>query len=106
MNRLTTLALAAALTGGALPVHAADRDMQVPDVCRSELQAYYGEDAHIDVVQKRQFEMGTRLTLAARIDVDNSRFATCWVSREDSGNFDRRETSQRVAATAPVDAER
>ena len=87
MKTLTTLALTVALTGGAFSVQAAGQNDRELELCKAELRAYYGEETELNLVDRRRNQHGTRMRVAARLDADNSYFATCWVPRQDEGGF-------------------
>jgi hypothetical protein len=52
-------------------------------VCEGQLQAHYGDDTRVKLISSRKYPDGVRLKVATRVDDDNSRFATCWVSEND-----------------------
>ena len=87
MKALTYLALIAALSGGAISVQAAGQNEPELDSCKAELQAYYGEDTELMLVDRRHNPHGTRFRVAVRLDADNAYFATCWVPRLEEGRF-------------------
>ncbi|MBE9540289.1 MAG: hypothetical protein IMF06_14495 [Proteobacteria bacterium] len=87
MKTLTTLVLAAALTGGAFSVQAAqqaDRDL---DLCKAEIQDFYSDNTKLTLVDRRRDIDGISMRLAARLDSDNSQFVTCWIPRREEGGF-------------------
>jgi len=102
MKTLTTLALTLALTGGALSVQAAEQIDQDVAQCMAELQAYYGDDTELNLVDRRRSQYGTRMRVAARLDADNSYFANCWVATDDISGFEDGSSENMLAATSPV----
>ena len=100
MKTLTTLALTVALTGAAFSVQAADNSGRELAACMAELQAYYGDDTELNLVSRRRNEHGIRMRVAARLDQDNSYFATCWVANDHAPDFDESEMANMVAATS------
>jgi len=81
MKTLTTLVLAAALTGGTFSVQGAQQADRELELCKAEIQDIYGEDTKLSLVDKRHDMNGTSMRVAARLDADNSRFVSCWVPR-------------------------
>ncbi len=102
MKTLTTLALTLALTGGAFSVQAAEQTDQDVAQCMAELQAYYGEDTELNLVDRRRSQFGTRMRVAARLDADNSYFAHCWVATDDISGFEDGASANMLAATSQV----
>jgi hypothetical protein len=102
MKTLTTLALTLALTGGAFSVQAAEQTDQDLDQCMAELQAYYGEDTQLNLIDRRRSHYGTRMRVAARLDADNSYFANCWVATDDISGFEEGASENMLAVTSPV----
>jgi hypothetical protein len=88
MKTLTTLALSVALSTGAFSLQAAEQADQDVAICKAELQAYYGEETELNLVERRRNQHGTRMRVAARLDADNSYFASCWVPRNDISGFE------------------
>jgi len=68
-------------------------------VCKAELRAYYGEETELNLVDRRRNQHGTRMRVAARLDADNSYFATCWVPWQDEGGFGYSVDSHGLAST-------
>ena len=102
MKTLATLALTVALIGGALSVQAAEQNDPELDSCKAELQAYYGEETELMLVDKRRIQHGTRMRVAARIDADNAYFATCWVPRLEEYRFASGDDKSGLAITDSV----
>ena len=103
MKVFTTLVLTAGLATAALTAHAADRDEQNLAICASKLHESFGDDARYTLVSKRQYQHGTRMKVAARLDADNSKFATCWVSREETAALETPEQQDMLATTESAD---
>jgi len=101
MKTLTTLALTVALSGGAFSVQAAEQEDRDLAACKAELHAYYGEDTELNLVDRRRSQHGTRMRVAARLDADNSYFATCWIARDDISGFDDGDRANLLAVTYP-----
>jgi hypothetical protein len=99
MKTMTTLALTLALTGGAFSVQAATQAEQDLAVCMAELHAHYGEDAQLNLVDRRRNQSGTRMRIAAKLDADNAYFATCWVAKNDVSNADNNDRGNLLAVT-------
>ena len=102
MKTLTTLALTVALTGGSIVAQSAEQADRGVSVCMAELQAHYGEETELNLVDRRRNEHGTRMRVAAKLDRDNSYFATCWVAHDDISGFEDGETENMFAVTAPA----
>jgi len=102
MKTLTTLALTVALTGGAFSTQATEQTDQGVSVCMAELQAHYGEETQLNLVDRRRNQHGTRMRVAAKLDADNSYFATCWVAHDDISGFEDGRTEKLFAVTAPA----
>jgi hypothetical protein len=100
MKTLTTLALTVALTGGAFSVQAGERSERELSSCMAELQAYYGDEIQLNLVDKRRNEHGTRMRVAAKLDADNSYFANCWVANDHTSDFAEGDMGNMVAAAA------
>lgn len=100
MKTLTTLALTLALTGGAFPLQAAENTDQ--EQCMAELQAYYGKDTQLNLVDRRRSQYGTRMRVAARLDADNAYFANCWVATDDISGFEEGAAGEIQVAASPV----
>jgi len=98
MKILTTFALTVALTGGAFSVQAAGQNDPELDVCKAELQAYYGEETELNLVDKRRNLYGTRIRVAVRLDADNAYFATCLVPKQLEGGFGYSDDSPGMAS--------
>lgn len=99
---IRTVSLAATLTAlslGAVTAQAGDRNAQYLQACRAELQQYYGEERELMVVSKRRIAEGTRVTLSAREDRDNTEFVNCWIPNDDARGNQFRQGSDTVAAT-------
>ena len=101
MKLLLTLALATTLTG-ALAVQADDQTDREMAVCQTELQAYYGEETELKLVDKRRHQHGTRMRVAVRLDADNAYFATCWVPWQEREGFAYADDRPRLASTYSV----
>jgi hypothetical protein len=99
MRTLTTLALTMTLTGGAFSVQAATQAEQDLAVCMTELHAHYGEDVELNLVDRRRNQSGTKMRVAAKLDADNSYFATCWVAKNDVLNADNKDRGSLLAVT-------
>jgi hypothetical protein len=99
MKTITTLALTVALTGGAFSVQAATQAEQDLAVCMAELHAHYGEDAELNLVDRRRNQSGTKMRVAARLDADNSYFATCGVAKNEVSNADNNDSGSLLAVT-------
>ena len=106
MKTLANLALTAALIGGAFSVQAAGQNDRELEECKAELRAYYGEETELNLVDRRRNQYGTRMRVAARLDADNSYFATCWVPRQDEGGFGYGNDRPGLASTDSVDVSR
>jgi hypothetical protein len=102
MKTLTSLALIAILSGGVVSVQAAGQKDPELDSCMAELQAYYGEDTELMLVDRRHNQHGTRMRVAARLDADNAYFATCWVPRLEEYRFGYGNDNSGLAATDSV----
>jgi hypothetical protein len=102
MKTLTTLALTVALSSGAFSVQAAGQDDRELEVCKTELRAYYGEETELNLVDRRRNQHGTRMRVAARLDADNSYFATCWVPRQVEDRFAYGDDRPALASTDSV----
>jgi hypothetical protein len=87
MKTLTTLALTVALSGGAFSVQAEQQNYRELEQCKAELQAYYGDETELMLVDRRRNQHGTRMRVAVRLDADNAYFATCWVPRQEESGF-------------------
>ena len=87
MKTLPIIALTAALTGGAFSVQAAQPINSELASCKAELQAYYGEEVELNLVDQRRHSHGTRMRVAVRLDADNAYFATCWAPRWETTIF-------------------
>lgn len=90
-----TAALATAISARAdqSPEHVA---MQV---CEDQLRDRYEDDTTFHLVRRKRYADGVRLEVAARIDRDNSRFATCWVTREEVAQYSRHNNAAMIAAS-------
>lgn len=82
MKTLTTVLLTFAVASAALSAQSADRREQELAICTAELQAYYGPQTQITLVDRKRGLYGTHLKVAARVDGDSGHFATCWVDAE------------------------
>lgn len=102
MKTLTSLALIAVLSGGAIAVQAAGQNDPELDSCKAELQAYYGEDTELMLVNRRRHPHGTRMRVAVRLDADNAYFATCWVPRLEEYRFAYDDDNSGRSATDSV----
>jgi phosphotransacetylase len=100
MKTLTTLALSVALSTGAFSLQAAEQADQDVAICKAELQARYGQDTELNLVERRRNQHGTRMRVAARLDADNSYFATCWVARDDISGFEGGDEGNMFAVTS------
>jgi len=103
MKTFTTLALTAVLATGAFSAHAADQDEQALAICAVKLHENFGGDVQLTLVKKRQHLYGTRMTVAARVDADNSKFATCWVGSEETAAVETPEQQDMLATTESAD---
>ena len=86
MKTLFNVVTSVALSCGAGLAFADEQRESELSACQSELQAHYGADTPLSLVDKRRNVYGTQLRMAARMDADNTRFATCWIPR-DSGQY-------------------
>lgn len=83
---------------GASAGHAAGSNTRYLEACEAELQQHFGETRHVAVVNKRRTVEGTRVTLSARMDDDNTQFVHCWVPNGGTA-ADFHSGSNAVAAT-------
>ena len=67
--------------------------------CESELAARYGQEAELNVVNKRRHRYGTKVRMAVRMDADNTQFATCWVPSNDIAGLEEDSQETMVAST-------
>lgn len=103
MKTLTKLALAAVLGTATFTAQAAGHDERAMTVCTAEIQAYFGAGTEVSLVSRQQGLYGSRLKVAARLDADNSTFASCWVERDSVVEIAADEQQEMLAAT--VEAE-
>ena len=102
MKTFTTAPLALALSGTVTAVQADTRSERDLAQCMTQLQAIYGEETELNLVDRRRNQHGTRMRVAARLDSDNTYFAHCWVAKYDEGEFDYAADSAALAANDPV----
>ena len=102
MKTLPIMALTMALAGGAFSVQAAQPIDNELALCKAELQAYYGEEIELNLVDQRRHSYGTRMRVAVRLDADNAYFATCWAPRWEDGSFGYAEDRPELASTDSV----
>ena len=102
MKALTSFALIAVLSGGVVSVQAAGQNDPELDSCKAELQAYYGEETELNLVDRRRNQHGTRMRVAVRLDADNAYFATCWVPRLEEYRFAYGDDHSGLAVTDSV----
>ncbi len=79
MKTFSTFILAAAIAGTSAVARGGEISEAQWSACAAEVQAYYGTDTDVSLVERRRNPHGTRLRVAARTDTDNAKFATCWV---------------------------
>lgn len=103
MKTLTSLALTLALTGTATAAWSGEYDELALSVCRAELEQDYGPEVRIDLVNKRRFQHGSRLKVAAHIDADNGYFATCWVDNADLAAIAEKRSRAMLATTGSAE---
>ena len=100
MKTLNNLVLVATLAGLAMAATADDTADRFLAVCEADVLGHYGEQVTVDLVSKRHYAEGVKMRVAARLDEDNARFASCWVTPGDVVAFElnRREDEALVAA--------
>lgn len=96
MKVFTTIAFTVAIAVTAISVNASPNHQKGLELCKADIQDLYGEETELMLVDTRRDLSGTSMRIAARIDADNSRFVSCWVSREESGGY--ASDSARLAA--------
>lgn len=99
MKILTTLALSISLGTASFAAQAAGQSEQDLQQCMVELRGIYGEETDLRLVDRRRNEHGTRMRVAAKLDADNSYFASCWVAHYDQGELDYDHDSGALAVT-------
>ena len=103
MKTITRIAATLVMTAATFAAHGAEQDGGALAVCEAEIQRHYGDGSEVLLVSQRQYGHGTRLKVAARLDRDNSRFATCWVTPDDIAALEReQEMELLVAASEPA----
>jgi hypothetical protein len=100
MKTITRIATTLAMTAATFAVHAAEQGDGALAVCEAEIQRHYGDSSEIMLVSQRQYGHGTRMKVAARLDRDNSRFATCWVTPDDIAALQREQESELLVAAS------
>ena len=100
MNTLHNLVLGAVLAGTAATAVADDTHDRFLAVCEADVREHYGEQVDVALVNKRRYAEGVKMRVAARLDEDNARFASCWVTPGDVVAFElgRRADRGMVAA--------
>ena len=68
------------------------------EVCRAQLQGYYGPRAEIDLIRRHPHGDAMRLKVAARVDADNAYFATCWITSDDVAGYEFSNQQPMLAA--------
>ena len=103
MKTITRIATTLVMSAATFAVHGAEQDDGALAVCEAEIQRHYGDSSEIMLVSQRQYGHGTRMKVAARLDRDNSRFATCWVTPDDIAALQGEQASEvLVAASEPA----
>jgi hypothetical protein len=100
MKVFTTIASTIVLLTGISAAAAADQGGQALAVCEADILDYFGSSTEVVLVSQRQYEMGTRIKVAAKLDRDNSRFATCWVTANDIVALEEYQQPEMVVAAS------
>ena len=103
MKTIIRIATTLVITAATFTVHGAEQDDGALAVCEAEIQRHFGDSSEVMLVSQRQYGHGTRMKVAARLDRDNSRFATCWVTPDDIAALQAEQESELlVAASEPL----
>ena len=100
MKAFTLLALTIALTCGTLSVQASPQENPGLERCKADIHDLYGKETELKLVDMRRDMNGTSMRISARVNVDNSRFVSCWLPRQEAGSGGYIADSTRLASTS------